>query len=166
MTKLQVGAKLLPFVVLAIILCFALSTDAQVKAQAQEVPTPPNLVVSDITTTGATVAVEATSGCDIESIIIEYRQDASDPYINIASGVCSDLIGTEYDLTGLTANTAYFLRASATLEYSIIVDDVVTTFTTEPIAQICYRQYLARLSDHHNSHYQFHNIYSGSLFVL
>ena len=92
-------------------------------------------MVSDITTTSVTVAVAATPGCDIESIIIEYRQDASDPYINIASGVCSDLIGTEYDLTGLAANTTYFLRASATLEYSIIVDDVVTTFTTDPIAQ-------------------------------
>ena len=138
-TKLQVGAKLLPFVVLAIILCFALSTNAQVQAQAQEVPTPPNLVVSDITTTSVTVAVAATPGCDIENIILEYYQgtsDGSDPDItNIANGVCSALIGNEYELTGLTANTAYFLRAAATLADSTIVDDVVTTFTTAPIAQ-------------------------------
>ena len=106
-----------------------------VQAQAQEVPTPPNVVISDITTTSAAVAVAATSGCDIENIILEYRQDPSDPYINIASGVCSDLVGNEYDLTGLAANTTYSVRVSATLADSIISTDVVTPFTTDPIAQ-------------------------------
>ena len=138
-TKLQVGAKLLSLVVLAIILGFALSTSAQVEAQAQEVPTIPNLVVSGITTTSATVAVGATPGCDAENIIIEYYQgtsDGSDPDItNIASGVCSDLIGEEYELTGLTANTTYNIRVSATLADSTISDNVVTPFTTDPIAQ-------------------------------
>ena len=140
--KLKVGAKLL---YLAIILAFALLPNAQVKVLAQdedegqEVPTPPDLVISAITTTSATVAVQATSGCDVENIILEYYQDTSDgsdPDItNIASGVCSDLIGNEYGLTGLTANTTYSVRVSATLQDSLISDDVVTTFTTDPIAQ-------------------------------
>ena len=140
-TELKVGAKLLPFVVLAIILGFALLTSAHVKAQAQEVPTVPNLVISDITTTSVTLTVEATPGCDIENIILDYYQgtsDGSDPDIsNIASGVCSDLVGNEYELTGLTANTTYSVRASATLADSTIVDDVVTPFTPTRRATLC-----------------------------
>ena len=142
---MRVGAKLLPFIVLTIILCFALSTNAQVKVLAQEVPTPPTLVISDITTTSVTVAVAATPGCDIENIILEYYQgtsDGSDPDItNIASGVCSALTGNEYGLTGLAANTTYSVRVSATLADSGISDDVVTTFTTAPNRAICCNQH-------------------------
>ena len=125
---------LLPFfaVVIAALLGFVVFASAPV--QAQEVPTVPGVAIS-VTTTTATVTVEATPGCDIESLVLEYRQDASDPYTHIANGVCSDLTGNEYELTGLTANTEYYVRVSAALEGSIISTDVVTPFTTDPVAQ-------------------------------
>ena len=106
---------------------------APVQAQ-EEVPTVPGVAIS-VTTTTATVTVEANPGCDVEDVILEYGQDASGPYTNIASGVCSDLTGNEYELTGLIANTEYYVRVSATPEGSIISTDVVTSFTTDPIPQ-------------------------------
>ena len=141
-TRLQIGGRIIssflsPFfaVVLAVLLGFVVLTSAPVQAQG-DVPTVPSLVISDITTTTASVTVEATVGCDIEDVVLEYSQDASGPYTTIASGVCSDLAGNEYELAGLTANTEYYVRASATLEDSEISTDVVTPFTTAPIAQL------------------------------
>ena len=125
---------LLPFfaVVIAALLGFVVLTSAPV--QAQEVPTVPSLTIS-VTTTTASLVVDPTAGCDIESLVLEYRQETSDPYTYIASGACSDLTGNEYELTGLTTNTEYYVRVSATLEGSVISTDVVTSFTTAPIAQ-------------------------------
>ena len=137
-TRSQVGGKLLVLVavVFAVLLGMGFGLSGSTAVNAQEVPTVPNLVISDITSDSAALEVEATSGCDIESITLEYRQGTSDPYISIASGACSDLIGNKYGLTGLTANTTYNVRVSASLAGSIISTDVVTPFTTDPIAQL------------------------------
>ena len=129
----QLRIPLLPIMALVVAsIVFAMLAITQ--AQAQEVPTVPDVAIL-VTTTTATVAINTTPGCDIEDVILEYGQDASGPYTNLASGVCSDLIGNEYELTGLTANTEYYVRVSATLEGSVISTDVVTPFTTAPIAQ-------------------------------
>ena len=129
----QLRILFLPIMVLVMAsIVFAMLAITQV--QAQEVPTVPGVAISATTTT-ATVTVEATPGCDIEDVTLEYGQDASGPYTNLASGVCSDLTGNEYELTGLTANTEYYVRVSATLEGSVISTDVVTPFTTAPVAQ-------------------------------
>ena len=136
-TGLQTGGRIvLPFfaMVLAALLGFVVWTNSQVYAQ-EAVPTVPSLVISDITTTTASVGLNATAGCDIEAVVLEYRQDTSGPYTSIASGVCADLVGDEYALTGLTANTEYYVRVSAALTGSTITTDVVTAFTTDPIAQ-------------------------------
>ena len=121
-------------VVLAALLGCVVWTSAQVQAQ-DDVPTVPSLTISDITTTTASVALNVTVGCDIETVVLEYRQDTNDPYTNIASGVCSNLTGRAYPLTGLTANTEYYVRVRADLADSTTTTDVVTPFTTAPIVQ-------------------------------
>ena len=128
-TRSRVGG-----VILAVLLGLVVLASAQ-QVQAQEVPTIPNLAISDITETTALVTVEATAGCTVEDIVLDYREGTSGPYTDIASGVCSDLIGNEYELTGLTANTGYNVRVSASLADSTTTTEVITPFTTAPIAQ-------------------------------
>ena len=128
-TKSRVGG-----VILAVLLGLVVLISAQ-QVQAQEVPTIPNLAISDITETTALVTIEATAGCTVEDIVIDYREGTSGPYIDIASGVCLHLIGNEYELTGLTANTGYNVRVSASLADSTTTTEVITPFTTDPVAQ-------------------------------
>ena len=139
-TGLRIGGRVLSrlpsplfAVVFAALLGFVVLTSAPVQAQ-DEIPTVPSLTIS-VTTTTASLVVDPTAGCDIESLVLEYRQETSDPYTYIANGACSDLTGNEYELTGLTANTEYYVRVSADLADSGISDNVVTSFTTDPIPQ-------------------------------
>ena len=70
-------------------------------ASAQETPVAPGLSIADITTTTATVQVTAADDCDTEDVEVEYRRGdaaAADPWTNIASGTCSDVVD-DYPLT-------------------------------------------------------------------
>lgn len=87
------------------------------------------LVVSNISTSGATVAWNAVSG--ISSYSIEYKPTSSGAYTSVNANSSS------INLSGLTANTSYDVRVRYTCTNGTTADYATTAFTTESSGGSC-----------------------------